>query len=229
MKWQDIVDITPQQFSAMNKQELKAATQILASAGNKRLKRAQEQGFSSPSIEAVLAKGKFSTKDKSLNQLRNEFMRAKGFLQSKTGTLAAFNKFKKEAIQSLENKAGIKISPEQFDTFWRSYEELKKGRSEVTTKKLKYLVLEEISEKMKDPDAVNVEDIVTQIQGEVDKMYEEEEQLTKQAEEQAAELSFWEELPEAKPVKMEKRENGKRKDRSAQKAAKSKARRKGKQ
>lgn len=227
MKWQDLVNMTPAQFNAMSQKDLKAATQVLASAGNKRLKRAQEQGFSSPSIEAVLAKGKFSTKDKSLNQLRNEFMRAKGFLQSKTGTLAAFNKFKKDSINSLKEKAGIEISPDQFDLFWRSYEELRKGRSDIASKKLKYLVLEEISEKIKDSEEVNIEDIVTQIQGDVDRMYEEEEQLTKQAEDQAAELNFWQEVEEqeVKPQKMEKRKN-ERKDRSAQKAARRKSRRK---
>ena len=123
MKWQDIVDISPEEFMQLSKEELKARVQILASAGNKRLKRAQEKGFSSPSIEAVLKKGKFSTKDKSFAQLRNEFIRAKQFLQSKTGTLGEFNKFKRHALAQLTKESGIKITPEQFDTFWRAYEE----------------------------------------------------------------------------------------------------------
>ena len=110
----EILGWSPDQFMRLTKPELKEATQILASAGNKRIKRAQAEGFGSASIDAVLKKGKFSTADKSFAQLRNEFTRARSFLQSKTGTLSEIAKFKKESIAILkffpENKRGRNIS-----------------------------------------------------------------------------------------------------------------------
>lgn len=230
MKWQDIVNITPEQFNKLTKEELKGYTQILASAGNKRLKRAQQQNFKSPSIEAVLKRGKFSTKDKSFNQLRNEFMRAKSFLESRTGTLSAFNKFKRETIAELAKpeKGGIQITSEQFEVFWRSYEQLKEGKSEIATRKLKYTILQEIDAMQKDSKDLNVQDIVDALKGEVERLYQEEQALTRQAEEQKAELNFWNELenitPE-KPAEGSYRDERKT-ERSAQKAARTKARRK---
>lgn len=198
MKWQDLVDITPEQFMQMGKQELKEATQILASAGNKRLKRAQEKGFTSPSIETVLTKGKFSTKDKSFNELRNEFVRARNFLESKTGTLSEYNKFKRDTIKSLHEKSGIEISQSQFDNFWRAYEELKKNNPAIANKGLKYAVLEEINKLQKDNEELDVDTIVFALQGEVDRIYQESQEQQAQAEENASELGEWlDQLPEA--------------------------------
>ena len=109
--WQNIVDMTPEQFNKLSKQELKGYTQILASAGNKRIKRFQEAGETSPSVEAVLKKGKFSTKDKSFQELRSEFMRAKRFMESKTGSLRSEIRLRNENIEKLKG-AGIEISKE---------------------------------------------------------------------------------------------------------------------
>lgn len=228
MNWQQIVDMTPEQFNSLSKQELKGYTQILASAGNKRLKRAQEADFDSPSIQAVLKRGKFSTKDKSLNQLRNEFMRAKSFLTSKTGTIQAFNKFKRDTIAELAKpeKGGIKITPEQFDVFWRSYEQLKEGKKDIAMKALKYTVLEEINDMMNDSDNISVEDIVAKLKPEVDKMYEEEQQTTKQAEDIATELDFWNAIDEVETPKTSRKESRTDENRQAAKAARTKARRK---
>lgn len=197
MRWQDLVNMTPEQFNRMSKSELKAATQILASVGNKRLKRAQTAGFSSPSIEAVLTKGKFSTKDKSFNQLRNEFMRAKQFLQSKTGTLSEMAKFKRESIEKLKAASGISITGDQFDRFWRAYEELKKKNPELAERGLKYEILKEIENKITEDPEIDVDKIVNSIDTEINFIYEISQEQTMQAEESATDLGDWlDALPE---------------------------------
>lgn len=223
MKWQDIVNITPEQFNRMNKEELKAATQILASAGNKRLKRAQEQGFESASITAVMKKGKFSTKDKSMNQLRNEFMRAKRFLESKTGTLSEFNKFRKRSIEGLK-KQGINITPEQFTNFWKAYEKLRKDNPKIAEKGLKYIILDEVNDMQRDNAEIDVDTIVTALQNELSATEEANEATTRQAEETAKEIDFFEQLPEVKTRK-EVTTGNEATDRSAARAARTKARR----
>lgn len=224
MKWQDLVDITPEQFMQLSKEDLKARTQIMASAGNKRIKRAQEKGFSSPSIEAVLKKGKFSTKDKSFAQLRNEFIRAKQFLQSKTGTLGEFNKFKKKALTQLQKESGISITPEQFDTFWRAYEELRKNDPQIASKGFKYAVLGEIKDQLDENPDLSVGEIVSNMQDKLDEIYEANQERQTQAELNAAELGEWlDNLPKApKSERSAKRES----TRAANKAARTKARRK---
>lgn len=198
MKWQDIVDITPEEFMKMGKQELKEATQILVSVGNKRLKRAQEKGFSSPSIEAVLKKGKFSTKDKSFNELRNEFIRVKGFLKSKTGTLSEYNKFKQRTITNLAKQAGINITSSQFETFWRAYEQLKENNPEIANKGLKYAVLQEIDQLQKDNEDIDVDMIVFFLNDEINEIYKKSQNLQSQAEDNAKDLGGWfDTLPKA--------------------------------
>ena len=195
MKWQDFVDITPEQFMKMGKQELKEVTQILASVGNKRLKRAQEKGFTSPSIEAVLTKGKFSTKDKSYNELRNEFIRARNFLQSKTGTLSEYNKFKRKSLKSMNEQTGIKISSDQFEKFWRAHEELKKNNPEIANKGLKYAVLQELESKINDDESINVAELVESLQNNLEEIYEANQERAIQAEENSVDLGSWDYNP----------------------------------
>lgn len=224
MKWQDIVDMSPEEFMQLSKEELKARVQILASVANKRLKRAQEKGFSSPSIDAVLKKGKFSTKDKSFAQLRNEFIRAKQFLKSKTGTMGEFNKFKRKAISELMKKAGIKISSSQFDVFWRSFEELRKQDPEIISKGYKYAVLGEIKElQVKNPN-LSVDEITSDIKERLTDIYRAAKSREILASLNLTELGeFYGSLPEApKTERSAERES----TRAANKAARTKARRK---
>lgn len=190
MKWQQIVDLTPEQFNKLSKSELKGYTQVLASAGNKRIKRAQEQKFDSPSIQAVLERGKFSTKDKNLNQLRNEFMRAKRFLESKTGTLGEFKKWRKENIQELKEGSGINLTEQQFDVFWRSFEQLKKEDPTVANMSFKYHVLSTIDAMQKDNAELSVDEIVSTLKPQIEQMYKEHQSMGAQADLNATELDI---------------------------------------
>lgn len=172
--WQNIVDMTPEQFNKLSKQELRGYTQILASAGNKRIKRMQEAGQSSKSMEAVLQRGKFSTAGKSQSELRAEFMRAKRYLESKTGSLAGAKKVQRETINTLHEK-GINVSSEQYGEFWRIYEELKKNDPTVANKGMMYAVLERIAEYQRDH--MESHEILENMQADLQGIYENQKEL----------------------------------------------------
>lgn len=170
MRWQDLVNISIDEFNKMTKSELKAATQILASAGNKRIKRMQEAGKVSSSAEYVLKRGKFSTDKKTFQQLKNEFMRAKNFLESKTGSLAAMTKLEKKSISALEDAGVTGVTRENYGEFWRAYEELKRSSPSVANAGMKYLVLQEIADKQRE--GKDFGEIVSEVRGNLDQIYE---------------------------------------------------------
>lgn len=169
MRWQDLVDISVDEFNRMNKSELKAATQILASAGNKRIKRMQEAGKVSSSAEYVLKKGKFSTAGKTFQQLKNEFMRAKQFMESKTGSLAAMTKLEKKSISALSEAGVSGVTSENYGEFWRAYEELKRSDPQVANAGMKYLVLQEIADKQRE--GLSFNEVVAEVRGNLDDIY----------------------------------------------------------
>ena len=170
MRWQDLVNISIDEFNKMKKSELKAVTQILASAGNKRIKRMQEAGKVSASAEYVLKRGKFSTADKTFQQLKNEFMRAKHFMESKTGSLAAMTKLERRSISALE-KAGVTgVNTSNYGEFWRAYEELKRADPSVANAGMKYLVLQDISDKQRE--GMDMNEIVTAVKADLGDIYE---------------------------------------------------------
>ena len=170
MRWQDLVNISVDEFNRMNKNELKAATQILASAGNKRIKRMQEAGKVSSSAEYVLKKGKFSTAGKTFQQLKNEFMRAKQFMESKTGSLAAMTKLEKKSISALSEAGVSGVTSENYGQFWRAYEELKRADPQVANAGMKYLVLQEIADKQRE--GLSFDEVVAEVRGNLDEIYE---------------------------------------------------------
>lgn len=169
MRWQDLVNISVDEFNRMNKSELKAATQILASAGNKRIKRMQEAGKVSSSAEYVLKKGKFSTAGKTFQQLKNEFMRAKQFMESKTGSLAAMTKLEKKSISALSEAGVSGVTSENYGQFWRAYEELKRADPQVANAGMKYLVLQEIADKQRE--GLSFDEVVAEVRGNLDDIY----------------------------------------------------------
>lgn len=83
---------------------LRAIVTRLSSAANKRLKRAGDQSDSPAVLEVARSGGKFSSKGKDHEGLKQEFLRIKAFLQDPTSTKAGWEKVKREAVK----KAGEK-------------------------------------------------------------------------------------------------------------------------
>lgn len=164
-----ILSMDVSEFNKLNKKDLQKITGRLVSAGNKRLRRAEQAGVTSPAFAFIRDNGGFfSTKDKNINQLRSEFVRAKNFLESETGTIKGAIKFRKESIAALK-KEGVTMSEETFDIVMRSYEKLKELDENVKERSLKYAVLQEIQE-MTDTE-LDEDVIATTLQKRVDEIY----------------------------------------------------------
>lgn len=148
----DILNMDIMTFNKLNASEMRKVVGRLVSAGNKRLRSFERAGESSPATRQVdKSGGAFSTKGKNLNALRAEYMRAKNFLQAKTGTRKGWKTVKKETISGLK-KQGVEMTDEQFNDIWKAYEELKELSPEVANRGLKYLVLKEIANIVMDTD-----------------------------------------------------------------------------
>lgn len=93
MTTSELLNLSSVEISKLKKPQLRKIVQTLASTSNKRLKRLQQKGISTPASRYVDKSGKFSTKGKNINQLRAEYIRAKNFLQSKTSTLKGYKRF----------------------------------------------------------------------------------------------------------------------------------------
>ena len=129
----------------------------------------QEAGKVSSSAEYVLKKGKFSTAGKTFQQLKNEFMRAKQFMESKTGSLAGMTKLEKKSISALSEAGVSGVTSENYGQFWRAYEELKRADPQVANAGMKYLVLQEIADKQRE--GLSLDEVVAEVRGNLDDIY----------------------------------------------------------
>ena len=108
----DIMNMDIRQFNKLTEPELKKVVGRLASASNKRIRRMESAGIETPALrKAYKTGGAFSVKDKKLNQLRNEFVRAKSFLQSPTSSVKAYKEVQNKTIEGLK-KQGIDVDRE---------------------------------------------------------------------------------------------------------------------
>ena len=174
MTTSELLNLSSVEISKLKKPQLRKIVQTLASTSNKRLKRLQQKGISTPASRYVNKIGKFSTKGKNINQLRAEYIRAKNFLQSKTSTLKGYKQFKKEVQKNLSEK-GINISSDNLESIFNIYEKLKDINPSVAEKNLKYVTLQEISEELKD--GQTEDEILSRINDNLSQMYEQEMEL----------------------------------------------------
>lgn len=115
----DLVNLSATDIKNMNRQELSQVVSRLSSAANKRLKRFEKAGIETPATRQAMKKGKFSVKGKDIKQLRTEYKRVKGFLNSETGTRKGYLGFLKRIRHSFA-EAGVKIggeTPEEIERF----------------------------------------------------------------------------------------------------------------
>lgn len=174
MTTSELLNLSSVEISKLKKPQLRKIVQTLANTSNKRLKRLQQKGISTPASRYVNKSGKFSTKGKNINQLRAEYIRAKNFLQSKTSTLKGYKQFKKEVQKSLSEK-GINISSDNLEPIFKIYEKLKDINPSVAEKNLKYVTLQEINEELKDGQTEY--EILSRINDNLSQMYEQEMEL----------------------------------------------------
>lgn len=132
----DIMNKDWNDLAKLNLADLKALTQRLVSASNKRLKRLESSNvgdYSSALQGRKKSGGRFSTKGKNINELRSEFRKAKSFLKSKTstitGTRKVINTMSKKITGSGLDKVGGFKSERTYKRFWNLYHDLEQTQS----------------------------------------------------------------------------------------------------
>lgn len=167
-----ILSMDVSDFNKLSKKDLQKITGRLVSAGNKRIRRARAAGVSSPAFAYVENNGgMFSTKGKTLNQLRAEFVRAKNFLDAETSTIKGANKFIDESIEALAHE-GVNINRDDFAEIMKLYESLKRSDPKVSERGMKYAVLTELSSYVESK--LDSEEILNKMQESLSNIYEKE-------------------------------------------------------
>lgn len=161
-------------LNSLNRSELSKIVTQLGKTANARIKEFHQKDLKSPALAYVeRSGGKISVRNKDVNALRAEYVRAKGFLQAKTGTVKGTLIFQAETIQKLQQKTGIELKPELFDEFWKAYEKLKEIDASVTERQFKYAVLDDINKQF-DSNNVSVDDVVNTIKKRLNALYEQQ-------------------------------------------------------
>ena len=105
--------------------KMRDIVRALADAGNKRLKRMEKLDNPSPAYLSVVSgkegRGKFRTAGMDLEQLKNEYKRARSFLTAKTSTVSGWKKHVKQQTKKIQivlgedDDAGSPETDEGFD------------------------------------------------------------------------------------------------------------------
>lgn len=173
MTIQDILNMDNATFNKLSTSDMRKVVGRLVSAGNKRLRSFERAGESSPATRHVeKSGGAFSTRGKDLNALRAEYTRAKNFLQAKTGTRKGWKHVKNETIAGL-NKHGVKMTEQQFNDVWKAYEDLKELSPEVANRGLKYGVLKDVADMVKDTNK-SADEIAMALNKDLSRIYEQQ-------------------------------------------------------
>lgn len=167
MTTNEILSMDINAFLKLSYKELKPLTQKLSSTANLRIKRMVDNEISSPAVAKILTHGGlFTTKGKNLNQLRQEFTRAKSFLESQTSTITGYKKWKRKTISRMKDR-NISITEKEFFDFWNIYNQLEERHPDIQEKSFKYKVMTAISKMMQDKRRT-VKSIVRKMEAELD-------------------------------------------------------------
>lgn len=132
-----LLKLTPEDINKMTFNELRKSVSILASAGNKRLKRLAASGVGQMSPAYIMAQkraytgiagGKFGVAGKDINQLRNEYAAIRAYMSQKTSTVKGFKQVRKKLYkrigESFENAPDPVAAEREFWSTYRKLEEL---------------------------------------------------------------------------------------------------------
>lgn len=116
MSISDIMDIDIQSFNKLSESDLRRYTSRLVSAGNKRIRKIESAGITTPAYRNLGTIKRFSTqvgKDltgtQRLNKLRQEFSRVRNFLTSKTSTIRGQKAVVKAVKENLAKSTGLSM------------------------------------------------------------------------------------------------------------------------
>ena len=168
----DIMEISIDEFLNLSETELRQATQRLASAANKRLKRLSASNVVSPAqMEAEESGGKFSTAHKNLLQLQVEFRRVSNFLQSQSSTVTGAKQLEAEARKALNDIYGIGIDAKEFNSVVQNFRTLLNSSPEIQAKALKYNIIKDVKVEL-DNNKLTTDEIAEKVKNTLTRYYQ---------------------------------------------------------
>lgn len=133
MKVSDILNTPLNKIMSMSREDLATYTRALVRESNKRLSNMKKRGITTPATAFIKKHGgKFSLRtrkgrEKNVAELREEFQRAKGFIESETSTVRGFRIWETKVADTLKANAGIdynSLTETQKRRFWQVYAKL---------------------------------------------------------------------------------------------------------
>lgn len=170
MKFTDLLkDLTTEKLNKMNRKELAKVVSKLNAVANKRLKRLEEKEKETSAYNYVMRSGgKFSVRGKNLNELRKEYKRVSGFLQSKTSTLKGAKQVENEFLQRVNQKNMTDNQKKDFWTVYTRIEQLEPNFArEYGSERLQRFIAQEMNNGYKD-----IDDLLEKARNEIDESYE---------------------------------------------------------
>lgn len=142
---EDLLNIDPEQLINMPKPALRETVSRMSQAANKRINRAVKHEFVSPAVQAAQRGGKFGTANKDVEALRNEYIRARGFLGNKLSTTAGYRELQRDIRNQLK-ESGYKVKLKDVPKMINAYQKLTAEDGTVLTRGERYKYLRELGQ-----------------------------------------------------------------------------------
>ena len=173
MSINDILNMSEKQFNKLSEKDLRLVVGRMVSAVNKRIRRFEKAGISTPATRALEKSGGIlSTKGKNLNQLRTEFARGRNFLEMETSTRKGFENVQKMTIQTLKER-GVDITSSELNDLFVVYNKLKDIDPSITYMSWKYELMSDIAQM---DNTTDVETRLIQAKERYNELYEEKQE-----------------------------------------------------
>lgn len=140
-----LLDLDPDVWTQLSDRELRDVVSRLASAANKRVKRAEASDSQSWAVKSVQRGGKFSVKGKDLAALRNEYQRVRAFLVNPNSTAAGWKQTRNELGDTLQGM-GYDVSPSQVERMISAYNHLMEVDGTTLSREDRYKYMKELAE-----------------------------------------------------------------------------------
>lgn len=179
---EDIMNMDWDRLKGLSDTEMRTLTSRLVSASNKRIRRLEKtsRGKSSLAYQSVESRGRnFSVRNKTPNQVKQEFRLAKQFLSMKTSTVKGWKKYRKQ----VEERTGYATSGESvnwsertWSKYWKVFRRFEEEHGGTFKKGDSDRILQMLTEIMNSNDKRKSADSFQQmIEDEYDDMYESDE------------------------------------------------------
>lgn len=169
----DILNMDIVDFNRLSEKDLKLVVGRMVSAVNKRLRRFEKKGISTPATRALMKSGGvLSVKGKNANQLRKEYARARNFLNMETSTQKGYKKVQEKITDTLKQR-GVDIEPDELDELFEVWNDLIEIDPSVSLSKDKYTLMQDIANM---PDNIDVSQKLEKAKERYTEIYEQQQE-----------------------------------------------------